>query len=173
MDVMEAIKERRSIRAFKDKDVEEEKLNKILEAGRLAPSASNRQEWRYIIVKDKSMREKLACAACNQDFIAQAPIVIVCCADTNDHVMRCGQKCYPIDLAISIDHMTLAAVKLGLGTCWIGAFYEDEVKKLLNIPERIRVVNLLPLGYPSHQPSPTKRKLLKEIIYYEEWGRAL
>ncbi len=168
---MDAIRKRRSIRSFEDKDVEEEKLKKILEAGRLAPSASNRQEWRYIVVRNKDMREKLAHAACNQSFVAQAPIVIVCCAETDEHVMRCGQKCYPIDLAISIDHMTLEAVELGLGTCWIGAFYEDEVKRLLNIPERIKVVNLLPLGYPSYEPSFTSRKSLEEITHYEEWEK--
>lgn len=169
MDVMEAIKKRRSIRNFKDLDVEQVKLEKMLEAGRLAPSASNRQEWRYVIVRDKQTRKKLAQAASGQTFVAQSPVVIVCCAETDEHVMSCGQECYPIDLAISIDHMTLAAVELGLGTCWIGAFNENEVKEILNIPGIIRVVNLLPVGYPAYESSPVSRKGLKEIIHYEKW----
>jgi nitroreductase len=169
MDVIDAIKNRISVRKYLDKDVEEEKLNEVLEAGRLAPSASNRQEWRYIVVRDKSTRKKLVEAANNQSFVGEAPVVIVCCAETDEHIMSCGEKCYPIDLAISIDHMTLRAVELGLGTCWIGAFNQDKVKKLLGIPDKIRVVNLLPLGYPAEKKSTKIRKPLTEIVHYEKW----
>lgn len=171
MDVKEAIKLRESVRSYQDKPVEEEKLNSVLEAGRLAPSASNRQEWRYLVVKDKETRQKLMKAAKNQSFVGEAPVVIACCADTDNHVMRCGQLCYPIDLAISIDHMTLEAVEEGLGTCWVGAFDEEEVKKVLGIPERIRVVELLPLGYPDAPSGKEKiRKSLEEIVIYEKWS---
>lgn len=169
MNVCDAIKKRRSIRNYLNKDVEDEKLKKVLEAGRLAPSASNRQEWRYIIVKDKTTRKKLSVAASNQTFVAEAPVVIVCCAETDGHIMRCGEKCYPIDCAISIDHMTLTAVELGLGTCWIGAFDANMVKKILNIPENIVVVELLTLGYPEKIPNPSPRKSLQEIVHYEKW----
>jgi len=169
MDVIDAIKNRISVRKYLDKDVEEEKLNEVLEAGRLAPSASNRQEWRYIVVRDKSTRKKLVEAANNQSFVGEAPVVIVCCAETDEHIMSCGEKCYPIDLAISIDHMTLRAVELGLGTCWIGAFNQDKVKKLLGIPDKIRVVNLLPLGYPAEKKNTKIRKPLTEIVHYEKW----
>lgn len=170
MDVMTAIKLRKSVRSFLEKDVEQEKLKTVLEAARLAPSASNRQEWRFVVVKDKAARQKLIKAAKNQAFIAQAPVVIVCCAETDNHMMTCGQLCYPIDLAIAIDHMTLVAAELGLGTCWIGAFFEEEVKKILNIPQNIRVVGLLPLGYPS-DPKPVKkeRKPIAEIVMNESW----
>lgn len=170
MDVMEAIKLRKSVRKFTEKAVDDEKLTAVLEAARLAPSASNRQEWRFILVKDRAMREKLAEAASSQSFVGEAPVVIVACAETNNHVMACGQLCYPIDVAIALDHITLAAVELGLGTCWIGSFDEEKVKQLLGIPEAIRVVELMPLGYPE-DPSlkQKKRHSLNEIVRHETW----
>ncbi len=170
MNVMEAIKKRGSIRGYKDSEVEEEKLNLVLEAGRLAPSASNRQEWKFIVVKNKDTREKLGIASHHQKFVGEAPVVIVACSTETSHIMPCGQLSYPIDLAIAVDHMTLKAVEEGLGTCWIGAFEEEEVKKILGIPDTIRVVALLPLGYPISIPSPTPRKSKEEIILFEKWG---
>jgi nitroreductase len=173
MDIMSAIKKRKSVRIFLEKDVEEEKLRVILEAARLAPSASNRQEWRFIVVRDKEKRLGLMKAAKSQSSVGEAPVVIACCAETDNHLMTCGQACYPIDVAIAIDHMTLMAVELGLGTCWIGAFYEEEVKKVLDIPKEIRVVELLPLGYPKDpRPVEKERKSFKEIVSLESWGRA-
>lgn len=171
MNVMEAIKARYSVRSYQEKEVEEEKLLAILEAARMAPSASNRQEWRFIIVKDKTTREKLMEAAKGQQFVAQAPIIIACCAVTNNHVMSCGQLCYPIDVSIAIDHMTLKAAEEGLGTCWIGAFFEDKAKKILGIPEtpEVRLVELLTLGYPDDTIKPKKRLSLDKIIMYEKW----
>jgi nitroreductase len=172
MDVFEAIKIRRSVRSYLNRPVEEDKLKKILEAARLAPSASNRQEWRFVVVKDKSTRQELSKAAKNQKFVQEAPVVIACCALTNNHIMTCGQLCYPIDVAIAIDHMTLAAVELGLGTCWVGAFFEDQVKKILNIPQEIRVVELLALGYPKENLNLDKERLvLSEIVFREEWNK--
>ena len=111
MNVSDAIRTRKSVRRFLDKPVEKEKLLEVLEAGRLAPSASNRQEWRYVVVTDKGMREKLAEAASNQSFVGQAPVVIVCLAESDQHRMTCGELCYPIDCAISMDHMTLRATE--------------------------------------------------------------
>ena len=171
MDVLKAIERRRSVRNYLNKEVEEDKLSLILEAARQAPSASNRQEWRFVIVGDKQTKAKLCQAAKNQEFVNEAPIVIACCAQTDNHVMTCGQACYVIDLAIAIDHMTLAAVELGLGTCWIGAFYEEEVKKILDIPKDIRVVEMLALGYPAKEPSGPKNRLdLEEIAFFRKWG---
>lgn len=171
MEVMEAIKKRRSIRDFEDRDVEDGKLNLLLEAARLAPSASNRQEWRFVVVKDRESRQKLMAAAKGQPFVGEAPVVIACCAQTDNHVMTCGQLCYPIDVAIAIDHMTLKAVEEGLGSCWVGAFYEDEVKKILNIPAHIRVVELLAVGYPARQPSGKKNRLaMEDIVRRERWS---
>ena len=169
MDVFEAIKTRRSIREYQEREVEEEKLQKVLEAGRLAPSAKNIQEWRFVVVRDKETREKLARAARNQAFVAQAPVSIVGCAIITDYRMTCGQRAYPIDLAIAVDHMTLVAVEEGLGTCWIGSFFEDQVKEILGIPEEVRVVTLLTLGYSSFQPSPKPRLPKERIISYERW----
>lgn len=170
MDVNKAIRSRRSIRAYDSRDVEEDKLARVLDAGRLSPSASNRQERRFIVVKDAGKRQQLSEAAKNQKFIAQAPLVIAACSVETDYVMLCGQYAYPIDTAIAVDHMTLAAVEEGLGTCWIGAFHEKKVKEILNIPDNIRVVALLPLGYPGAFPDPTPRKNLGEIVMFDKWS---
>ena len=170
MNVFEAIKTRRSIRAYEDRPVEKEKLHAVLEAGRLAPSANNVQEWRYVVVQEKSLREQLMVAARNQKFVGEAPVVIACCAESDERVMTCGQLAYPIDVAISIDHITLAAVELGLGTCWIGAFYADQVKRILDIPDHVHVVQLLTLGYPQGLPAQRSRLPLEKIIKYEKWS---
>jgi len=95
--------------------------------------------------------------------------VVIAACGTSDLVMTCGQPAYPIDVAIALDHMTLAAASLGLGTCWIGAFYEDKVKEILGVPPEIRVVALLPLGYPAEQPAPRPRKNLDDIVAWEHW----
>jgi nitroreductase len=127
MEVMDEIRKRHSVRSYQSREVEEEKLKRVLDAGRLAPSAGNRQEWRFIVVREKETRTKLMAAAGGQSFVAQAPVVIAACAETDNRVMLCGQPAYPIDVAISVDHMTLQSVKEGLGTCWIGAFDEGAV----------------------------------------------
>lgn len=170
MDVITAIRTRRSIRSYLDRPIEDEKLEAVLEAGRLAPSASNLQEWRFVVVRDEGTRQKLTLAARGQRFVGQAPVVIVACALITDHVMPCGQVSYPIDLAIAVDHMTLKAVEEGLGTCWIGAFDEGEVKRILGIPERVRVVVLLPIGYPARVPSSTPRKPKGETFVFDRWS---
>jgi len=100
--------------------------------------------------------------------VAQAPVVIAACG-TSDLVMTCGQPAYAIDVAIALDHMTLAAASLGLGTCWIGAFYEEQAKAILGVPEGVRIVALLPLGYPAEEPFPRPRKPLDEIVSWERW----
>jgi len=168
MELMQAIRARRSIRNYLDRPVEEEKLLAVLEAGRLAPSARNMQDWRFIVVSDPATRQRLAEAAKGQQFVAQAPLVIAACG-TSDLVMTCGQPAYAIDVAIALDHMTLAAASLGLGSCWIGAFYEDRVKQILAVPPEVRVVALLPLGYPADMPAPRPRKSLEDIAAREHW----
>lgn len=168
MELMDAVRGRRSVRCYLEQSVEEEKLQAILEAGRLAPSARNMQDWKFIAVRDQATRQKLAKAARDQQFVGQAPVVIAACG-TSDLVMTCGQPAYAIDVAIAVDHMTLAAYSLGLGTCWIGAFYEDQVREILGVPENIRVVALLPLGYPAEQARATSRKSLAEVVSYDHW----
>jgi len=167
MEVFEAIKNRYSCRSYKAEPVPEKKLKKILEAARLAPSAHNEQEWKFIVVRDSKKRKKLAKTALSQDFIAEAPVVIVAVAIDPEHILSSGVPAYAVDLAIAIEHMALEAVEEGLGTCWIGAFDQEAVKKILKIPERCKVVALLPLGYPTGEPRPKSRKKLEEIISYD------
>jgi nitroreductase len=167
MDVYEAIRTRRSVRAYQDKPVPEEVLNRILEAARLAPSAANRQQWKFIVVQDPELRKKLITAANNQQFVGQAPVVIVAVSLEPDRVMSCEVPAYAVDLAIAVDHMTLAATAEGLGTCWIGAFHQSEVKRVLNIPNQYKVVTLIPLGYPADSPRIKSRKPLEEIVCYD------
>ena len=170
MDVMEAIRLRRSIRGYADKPVEEEKLRAVLEAGRLAPSARNMQAWRFVVVRDADTRRKLMAAAKGQAFVGQAPVVVAACATETEHVMTCGQPNYPIDNAIAVDHMTLKAVAEGLGTCWIGAFYEDQVKEILGVPDHIRVPIIFTLGYPEVVPDPTPRNAFDDVVCFERWA---
>ncbi|MCZ7355347.1 MAG: nitroreductase family protein [Candidatus Methanoperedens sp.] len=170
MEVLNVIRSRRSIRAYDSREVEEDKLERILESGRLSPSAGNRQERRFVIVRDPRTRQMLSEAARDQKFVAAAPVVIAACSVESDYIMLCGQPAYTIDTAIAVDHMALQAVEEGLGTCWIGAFDEKKVKEILNIPEDVRVVALLPLGYPSAIPGPAKRKSLDEIVKWEKWS---
>ena len=171
MQVYEAMKKRKSVRSYLDKPVEKEKIDKILEAAQIAPSARNSQEWRIIVVTDKDVRKRLAIeAARNQMFVAEAPVVFVCCAETDKADMICGHSRYAVDCAIAVDHMTLAAVGEGLGTCWIGAFTQEPVRKILNIPKDIEVFALLPTGYPTDPAAVEKRrKPMDEIVCYDSW----
>ena len=166
MEVFKAIQTRRSVRKYKPDALPEEKLQKVLEAARLAPSAHNSQDWKFIVVKDSAKRKALAEAA-GQNFIVQAPIIIIAVGLDPGHILSSGNPAYVINLAIAIDHMTLVAVEEGLGTCWIGAFSQEKVKEILNIPKKCRVVALLPLGFPADLAQPRSRKTLKEIISYD------
>ena len=170
MDVFEAIAVRKSVRAFLDKPVGEDVLEKILDAARLAPSARNAQEWRFVVVSDRTVRQKIASEAARQPFIGTAGILLACCAITDGRIMRCGQPAYPIDVAIAMDHLSLAAAALGLGTCWIGSFDEELVRRMLGIEPGVRVVQLMPLGYPADPaPVPKSRLSLGEIVHRERW----
>lgn len=169
MALIAQIQKRYSVRSYQPRPVEKEKLLAVLEAARLAPSAKNFQEWRFVVVQDEVIRRKLMVAANNQAFVGAAPVVIACCATNTDYIMRCGQASYPIDLAIAIDHMTLQAVEEGLGTCWVGSFYEDQVKTILGIPREVRVVELLALGYPRDNQKPKDRQPLNKIACFDKW----
>jgi len=161
MELMEAIRNRRSIRRYKPDPVPENVLKEVLEAARLAPSWANRQCWRFIVVKDKEKRKKITM----RDWAAEAPVVIVGCADPNASGNKFGQPYYMLDMGIAIEHLMLAATEHGLGTCWIGGqFDEPTVKQVLNIPEGLRVVALTPLGYPDEKPEAKPRKSLHEIL---------
>jgi len=169
MNVMEAIRARRSIRGYEVRPVEPEKLETVLEAGRQAPSARNMQDWRFVVVQNAETRQKLMEAAKGQAFVGEAPVVIAACGTMPDYVMSCGQAASPIDVSIAMTDMTLAAVELGLGTCWIGAFDEQKVKDILAIPDDVRVIILMPLGYPKNIPDARPRKPMNEIVCHEQW----
>ncbi|MGO9308386.1 MAG: nitroreductase family protein [Spirochaetia bacterium] len=170
MDVFEAIAARKSVRSFLDRPVEDEVLEKILEAARRAPSARNGQEWRFVVVRDRAMRERIAREAARQPFVGTAAVLLACCAQTDGRIMRCGQAAYPIDVAIAMDHLTLAAAALGLGTCWIGSFDEMLVQQMLGIPREVRVVQLMSLGYPVDPAPVAKARLrMEDIVHREHW----
>lgn len=168
MDVLSAIKGRRSIRKYSSKPVEEEKLLKVLEAARLSPSARNQQNWKFIVVRDDKRREELT-EAIGQPFVGEAPIIIVCCGTEPEGVMRGGQPRYTVDLSIATAYMILEAYEQGLGTCWLGSYDEGKVKEVLDIPEEVRVVSITPLGYPDESPAPRPRKALDEIVSYDKY----
>ena len=171
MSVFDTIKGRFSVREYQTKPVSDDDLKIILEAARISQSAKNFQDWKFIVVRNNTMRQKLAKAAREQRYVAEAPVVIVCCGINTDYIMTCGQHSYYLDVAIAMDNMILVAHELGLGTCWLGAFYEDKVKELLSIPpgQEVRIVGLLTLGYPAIQAPEKRRKPLEEIIMYERW----
>lgn len=162
MDVMEAIKERRSVRRYQERPVPDEILQEILEAVRLAPSASNRQDWHFVIVKDGEQRRKLAEAA-GQPFVGTAPVVIAGLSLNPERIMSCEVPAYAVDLAIAMSNITLVAAARGLGTCWIGAFSQKKAQEILGVPEKYKIVQLMTLGYPADQPRPKNRKRVEEI----------
>jgi nitroreductase len=175
MDFFEAIEKRRSIRKFKPNPVAREDLKKILEAGRLAPSGGNRQPWCFIIVKDSETKRALSIAADNQNFIADADVVVTALGDPGTeskipYKLSATRIFHKQDPMIAIEHMVLAATALGYGTCWIGAFNEEEVKGILRIPENLVVVALLPVGVPDENPKARPRKTFAQIFFKESFG---
>jgi nitroreductase len=170
MELYEAIRGRKSVREYLDRPVDDALLGRIMEAARLAPSARNGQEWRFVAVRDPATRRRIAEEAARQPFIGSAAVILACCAETDGRVMRGGQAAYPIDVAIAMDHLSLAATAEGLGTCWIGSYDEAMVKSILGIPEAVRVVELMSLGWPS-DPAPVakSRHPMAAILMEERW----
>jgi nitroreductase len=161
METLECIKARTSVRSYKPDPIPEVLLNKILEAAVNAPSAGNMQDWEFVIVKDSGNRKALSDAAQGQIFVAQAPVVIVVCSDLKRISAAYGSRgenLYSIqDTAAAVQNIMLAACDLGLGTCWVGAFREDKVRSLLSLPEHVRPLAIIPMGYPSSIPKKPKR----------------
>ena len=162
MDVLETIRTRRSVRAYDSRPIPEDVLDRMRQAIRFAPSACNHQPWRFVFVSDPELRKTIACISNDQTFIAEAPVVVVACgfADQAYKAMGGSGNSVDIDVAIALDHLTLAAVAEDLGTCWIGAFDEQQVKRLLGIPRHAKVVAMMPLGYPasSDQIAPAREQ---------------
>ena len=185
MDLFEAIKTRRSVRKYLDKPVEDDKLEAVLEAVRLAPSWANMQCWRLVVVKDKAIKETLSDLSYVESFfapkgykanpskkaLAEAPVVIVLCAEPSQSGVLWGQSYYLVDTGIAAQNLMLAARGQGLGTVFVGVYDEVKVKGILNIPQNVRVVGLLPLGYPAGESKDgPPRKPRQEICFNEQWG---
>jgi len=172
MEFQDLVRARYSVRRYQARPVEEEKLTRILEIARLAPSARNAQEWRFVVVRSPETREKLVAAAHGQIYVGEAPVVIAACGEHDGRTMTSGQLAYPIDVALAVDHLTLAARDLGLGTCWVCRFDEKMVKRALGIPldDAVRVIALIPLGYPADPAPAEKQRLsLETIVRHEHW----
>lgn len=172
MDIFKVIKKRRSIRKYETREIEREKLEKILYTAHLAPSAKNFQPWKVIVVNDAKLKGKLVEAAKGQQSLLQAPYVIVMCVNEKECYQEHGDymTSFAVDGAIFIDHLTLVATAFGLGTCWIAKFSEKEIKKLLKIPDPFRIVAMTPLGYPAEKGEDKGRKPLSDILYKNIWG---
>lgn len=173
MDVFEVMKQRRSIRAYTNQTVSDQQIRRLLEAAVLAPSAGNVQPWEFVVVKDSATKEKLAEAALGQSFVKTAPVVIVVCADL-DKAKRVygirGEKLYSIqDTAAAVQNILLAVEALGLGTCWVGAFNDNEVAKAVNAPANIRPVAILPIGYPVKPARGPLKVAVNEFVHYEKF----
>jgi nitroreductase len=184
MDLFEAMRTRRSIRKYSGQPVEDEKLENVLEAVRTAPSWSNFQCWRLIVVKDATVKEKISQLSYVDSFfgpkgykanpsrkaLAEAPVVIVLCADPAQSGDLWGQKYYLVDAGIAAQNLMLAARAQGLGTVFVGVYVEEELKQLLHIPDDIRIVGLFPLGYPLEEKKDgPPRKSLQEVCFNEKW----
>ncbi|RLI30265.1 MAG: nitroreductase family protein [Candidatus Hecatellales archaeon] len=173
MEVFEAIYGRRSIRSFRREPIPKEYLTKILDAARWAPSAGNVQPWEFIVVTDGKLKEALARAALNQYFTAEAPVAIVVCADLEKAYQSYGVRGETLyclqDTAAAVQNMLLAAYALGLGSCWVGAFNEEAVSRILGIPEGYRPVAIVPLGFPAESPGPRPRRSLRSIVHMEKF----
>ncbi len=205
MDVSEAIEKRRSIRKFKQDPIPEEKIRLLLESARLAPSGTNTQPWRFIVVKDDDTKRKLQEAAHNQRHIGRAPVIIVCCADLKafkefpervDELIESGalpertrevfipylskgmdtvtkdalMVAAAANVAIAVEHIVLQAVEIGLGTCWVRWYEDNKVKEILDIPEHVEVMALLPIGVPDEDPFRRPRLELDQLVNGEKYG---
>lgn len=171
MNFLELAANRYSVRSFLDKEVEKEKLLAVLEAGRLAPSAVNYQPVHYIVVTEQEGRRKIS-EVYNREWMKAAPAVILVCGNHNTSWKRKDGKDHSdIDVAIAVDHMTLAAVDLGLGTCWVCAFDAKLCSELFALPEHLEPCVLLPIGYPKGvRPEGTRRKQMNELVSWEEYS---
>ncbi len=184
MEFTDVIFSRKSIRSFSKKEISSDILEKILEAGRLAPSSQNRQCWKFVVVQEEEIRRKLALKSGLigkvNFFIKDAPVIIVACADPSRSVHLNSQDYYLVDTAIAFQQMMLTAWSFGIGTCWLAAFNEKKVKEILQIPNKIRIVGMSPFGYPKEKPSlydkalktfagSNKRLSLEKIVCYDKW----
>jgi nitroreductase len=170
MEFSELIEKRYSVRAYKPDPVEDDKLQQVLQAARLAPTAANRQPFQLIVIRTEGREAELK-RIYNQDWFVQPPLVICACGTpVQGWVRRYDNKNYSkVDVAIAMDHLILAAANLGLGTCWIAAFDPTAAREILGLPDDVEPIAFTPLGYPADQLRPKKRKELSELVRYERW----
>ncbi len=170
MDFVDLIQKRFSVRSYEKRVVPDDKVKVVLEAGRLAPTAANRQALRFIVVREEQQRHALG-EAYPREWFWSAPVILVVCVEPGKAWVRADGKNYAdVDGAIAMDHMTLCAADLGLGTCWIGAFEPAKVRRVLGIPESLEPLAMTPLGYPAEPIRRKSRKPLSEIVHYERYG---
>jgi nitroreductase len=175
MNIFDCIFNRRSTRSFKPDEVDDKLIGVMLHAAIHAPSAGNTQEWQFIVVKDKETREKIANAALNQTFVAEAPVLIVVCIDKEKIKLRYGERgetLYGVqDTANAITLMMMAAEALGLNTCWIGAFDEEKIDYILDIPTQVRPVSIISVGYSDEVPLKPRRIPFEQLTYVDRYGK--
>lgn len=169
MEFSELIEKRYSVRAYKPDPVEDDKLQKVIDAARLAPTAANRQAIHFIVVQTEGREAELG-RIYKADWFVEPPLVICACGVPSENwVRRDGKNYNDVDVAIAMDHLILAAADAGLGTCWIGAFDPQAAREVLDLPEGVEPIAFTPLGYPADEPRPKKRKSLSELVRYERW----
>jgi nitroreductase len=168
MDTIQTILERRSIRTYKQEPIPQEHLQQILEAGRQAPSAANRQPWHFVVVGDPEQKRRVAEACNNQMWMASAAYILVAIG-----LPEVSTKWYKVDVAIALENMVLAAKGLGYGTCWIGAFAPDDVAKIIDLPDQAEIVACTPLGVPDIETPPRQRKDWSEVFSLNRYGTSL
>lgn len=181
LNMLKQIKARRSIRKYINRSVEEEKIVQLIESARISPSGSNSQPWHFIIVKSELNKQRLSKASNNQKWMLSAPVFIVCVADIRSRIKKGDDlsinensphpelKQIIRDTAIAIEHMVLEAENLGLSTCWVAWFTQEEIRAILNIPSDKYVVSIITVGYKDEMPKAYPRKKLDEIIHNEYW----
>lgn len=169
MDIIPQIAQRQSIRRFSEKEIERPIIERVLEAGRRAPSAKNRQPWRFIVVNDPEIRNRIQDAAFGQEHVGQAKAIVAACTTNVDYRMPNGQYSYPIDLAVAVSFMMFQAESENLSTCIVTTYDEGDVKEILTVPHLMKVVMLLLLGYSDETPFPTQRKPIDRVISWNHW----
>ena len=182
MNILEPIVSRRSVRKYTTDPVEEEKITLLLESARLAPSGSNKQPWKFIVVKSATIKQQIVAASHNQTWMLDAPVFIVCIADVpvrlkqpqelvaTDKSPEAAVKKAIRDTSIAGEHLVLQAEALGLATCWVAYFTQEELRPILNVPDDRYVLAVIPVGYADERPTASPRKPLSELVYYETWG---